>query len=216
MKAFILAAGKGERLRPLTLKTPKPLVKVQGKPLIQWHIEALRKAGIQDIVINVSWLRQQIIDFVSQAPFNDLNIQISDEGDAPLETGGGMKNALPILGTKPFLVVNADVFTDMSYTNVKPLQDDDLVNLVLVNNPDHNPEGDFAIEKDRLNINKQLTYSGIGIYHPQLFNDRALTGKFSVVPLIQQAIKNGKASAQHHPGKWNDVGSPERLAALNK
>lgn len=216
MKALILAAGKGERLRPLTLKMPKPLVKVQSKPLIQWHIEALKKAGIQDIVINVSWLRQQIIDFVAQQQFKDLSIQISDEGDAPLETGGGILKALTLLGTDPFLVVNADVFTDMDYTQIKPLEDDNLIHLVLVNNPSHNPSGDFGLQQGRLINNKQLTYSGIGIYHPQLFTDPTLRGKFSVVPLIKQAIKAGKATAQHHSSQWNDVGSPERLADLNQ
>ncbi len=215
MKAFILAAGKGERLRPLTLRTPKPLVEVQGKPLLQWHLEALRRAGFTDIVINVSWLRNQIIDFVAQDQFSDLNIQISDEGDTPLETGGGMLKALPLLGEEPFLVVNADVFTDMDYAQVKGLQEEDLVHLMLVNNPEHNPNGDFGIDQGRLIEPKQFTYSGIGIYHPKLFCDPSLSGIFSVVPLIKRAIKQNQASAQHHKGHWNDVGSPERLALLN-
>lgn len=215
MRALILAAGKGERLRPLTLTTPKPLVSVQGKPLLQWHIEALRNAGITDIVINVSWLRQQIIDYVAQDQFSDLNIQISDEGDEPLETGGGMLNALHLLGDEPFMVVNADVFTNLDYAQIKPLQGIDSVHLVLINNPEHNPKGDFGIHQGRLIDDKQLTYSGIGIYHPKLFSDPTLSGKFSVVPLIKSAIKQGLASAQHHAGKWNDVGSPERLADLN-
>ncbi|WP_154222015.1 N-acetylmuramate alpha-1-phosphate uridylyltransferase MurU [Marinicella rhabdoformis] len=217
MKAFILAAGKGERLRPLTLKTPKPLVKVKDKPLLQWHLEALRAAGISDIVINVSWLRNQIIDFVAQDQFADLSISISDEEDEPLETGGGMLKALPLLGEMPFLVVNADVFTDFNYKYLPQLNAEDLAHLVLVNNPDHNPKGDFSIRNGRLSEQQaqKLTYSGIGLYSPKLFELADLDGKFSVVPLIKQAIKLNKASAKQHTGIWNDIGSPERLAVLN-
>ena len=218
MKAFILAAGKGERLRPLTLTTPKPLVKVKGKPLLQWHLEALKAAGIKDIVINVSWLREQITDFVKQDQFADLNIALSDEADEPLETGGGMQKALPLLGSDPFLVVNADVFTDIDLGKIPALDGDDLVRLVLVNNPEHNPNGDFSIEHSRLTEKQAntLTYSGIGIYSPKLFELQDLDGKFSVVPLIKQAIAQNQATATHHKSLWNDVGSPERLAALNK
>ena len=150
--------------------------------------------------------------------FADLNIAISDEGDTPLETGGGMKHALPLLGDEPFLVVNADVFTDIDFKNMPPLNENDLVHLVLVNNPEHNPKGDFAIDAGRLKDNSasKLTYSGIGIYSPKLFVSENYTGKFSVVPLIKQAIQNNQVSAQHHTGDWNDVGSPERLSELNK
>ncbi len=217
MKALILAAGKGERLRPLTLTTPKPLVKVKGKPLLQWHIDALRNAGFKDIVINVSWLREQIIEFTVQEQFADLNISISDEGDEPLETGGGMNKALPLLGDEPFLVVNADVYTDIDFKKIPPLNKNDLVHLVLVNNPEHNPNGDFSIEAGRLSEKEDAhyTYSGIGIFSPKLFGSDEHTGIFSVVPLIKQAIQSKQASAQHHKGSWNDVGSPERLAKLN-
>lgn len=218
MKAFILAAGKGERLRPLTLKTPKPLVKVKGKPLLQWHLEALKSAGITDIVINVSWLRDQIIDFVAQHQFQDLNIQISNEGDEPLETGGGILKALPLLGKEPFWVINADTFTDIKPEKFTLPINNDLVHLLLVDNPEHNLKGDFSIVDGRLSEQQaqKLTYSGIGVYSPKLFELADLNGKFSVVPLIKQAIKLNKASAKHHTGLWNDVGSPERLAILNK
>ncbi len=215
MKAFILAAGKGERLRPLTLTTPKPLLCVQGKPLLQWHLESLRSAGISDVVINVSWLREQIIDFVQQAEFADMKIQISDEGDRPLETGGGILKALPLLNDDPFLVINADVFTSIDFNHIDKLSKHDLVHLVLVDNPAHNPTGDFSVINGRLDNEPQLTYSGIGLFSPQLFKGITNTQPFSVVPLIREAISNNCASAVYYNGIWNDVGTEARLQQLN-
>lgn len=215
MKAFILAAGLGSRLRPLTLTTPKPLIQVKGKPLLFWHLQKLQQAGIKELVINVSWLRQQIIDFLDKQPFHDLKIQISNEQDRPLDTGGGIKKALPMLGEEPFLSINADIFTDFDYAQLKPPQDTDLANLLLVNNPEHNPDGDFSVTGNRLRPKNHITYtySGIACYHPKLFAEQAIDQVFSVTKLINQAITSNQASAQLYQGQWNDVGTIKRLTA---
>lgn len=227
MKALIFAAGRGERLKPLTNHTPKPLVQVHGKPLIQYHIEALLRAGITDVVINVSWLKDQIIDFVNElcqrSEFKALNVQFSLEADYPLETGGGMLKALPLLGDEPFVVVNADIFTNFDFTHLGVLPDEQLVKLVLVENPAHNSDGDFGIVNHQL-INKteqgtHFTYAGVGLYHPKLLAS-PLTGDcfeevFSIVPYIKAAIADKQAGALLHDGSWHDVGTLERLDALN-
>ena len=219
MKAMILAAGRGQRLRPLTDKLPKPLVKVQGKPLLQRHIENLISAGFSDVVINVSWLRHQIVDFLKQHSHFNINIQVSDEGDTALETGGGIYHALPLLGNDAFMVVNGDVYTDFAFTELATLQGDDMVSLLMVPNPEHNSGGDFSVSATRL-CEKQseqpsYTYSGIGIYHPKLFAN-SISGAYSVVPLIKQAIADQHAAAQVYDGLWSDVGTPQRLDALNQ
>jgi len=219
MKAMILAAGRGQRLRPLTDTLPKPLVEVRGQPLLQRHIERLLQAGFTDIVINVSWLRHKIVDFLQHHNHFGANIQISDEGDHALETGGGMHHALPLLGSEPFVVVNADVYSDFDFAELRPLQAGDLVSLLLVENPDHNPNGDFSLHNnrllDRLDHEKTYTYSGMGVYHPKLFTNCA-SGAYSVVPLIRQAIASQQAAASLYSGLWSDVGSPARLDALNR
>ena len=219
MKAMILAAGRGQRLRPLTDKLPKPLVEVQGKPLLQRHIENLISAGFTDVVINVSWLRQQIVSFLEQHNHFNINIQVSDEGDTALETGGGMYHALPLLGDDAFMVVNGDVYTDFPFAELATLQGNDLVSLLMVPNPEHNLGGDFSVSAARLREKQanqpNYTYSGIGIYHPQLFA-HSTSGAFSVVPLIKQAIANQHAAAQVYDGLWSDVGTPQRLDALNQ
>ena len=226
MKALIFAAGRGERLKPLTNHTPKPLVQVHGKPLIQYHIEALLKAGITDLVINVSWLKEQIINFVSELcslnQFKSINVQFSIEADYPLETGGGMLKALPLIGDEPFVVVNADVFTDFNFGQIGNLGPNQLVKLILVNNPDHNSDGDFSLLNDRLILKStqtdNYTYAGIGLYHPKLLakplNNQAFPEIFSVVPHIKAAIKTQQAGAQLHIGQWHDVGTLERLRNL--
>lgn len=218
MNTIILAAGRGERLRPYTDHTPKPLAIVQGKTLLARHFEHLRHAGFRDVVINVCWLKEQIINFVKQQP-NDLNIQISNEGDQALETAGGIRKALPLLGNRPFLAISADIFTDFDYSTLPALPADSWVHLVLVNNPKHHPEGDFGLSGHKLTLKQEqqpsYTYSGIGIFHPELFSDIDTNTACKIAPLIRQAIKMNKATAQLHPGQWSDVGTLERLDELN-
>ncbi len=227
MKALIFAAGRGERLKPLTDHIPKPLVKVHDKPLIQHHIESLQKSGITDLVINVSWLKEKIISFITelctQRIFSDITVQFSVENDYPLETGGGMLKALPLLGNKPFVVVNADVFTNFNFSLLNNLSRDQLVKLVLVQNPEHNGNGDFAMVSDQLALKNDqhasYTYAGIGLYHPKLLavpiQSSEFPEVFSIVPHIKAAIAQQQAGAQLHIGKWHDVGTPERLKALS-
>ncbi|WP_223788406.1 nucleotidyltransferase family protein [Marinicella meishanensis] len=234
MKALIFAAGRGERLRPLTDHTPKPLIAVRGKPLIQYHMEALLQAGITDWVINVSWLHQQIIDFVSELlkkpHMASAQVQFSIETDGPLETGGGMLKALPLLTTgqakpEPFVVVNADVFTDFDFQTLQPLPPNHTVNLVLVNNPVHHPAGDFGLntapnQVPQLTLKEHApahhTYAGIGLYHPEFLQPPFEQAVFKLLPHLQAAISQQRATAQLHQGLWVDVGSVERLDALNQ
>lgn len=220
MKALILAAGKGERLRPLTLKTPKALVEINGRTLLDRHICKLIDAGFKDIVINISWLREKIKAFIQQKNYQGINIQFSDEGDRPLETGGGMLRALPLLGKEPFLVINADIYTTFNFSQITRLDDKNLIQLILVNNPKHNPKGDFCLNSSKLTLKSEsvpnYTYSGIGIYHPELFKNNTKHTAFSVVPLINQAIKDKQASAQLYQGSWSDVGTQKRLDELNQ
>lgn len=234
MKALIFAAGRGERLKPLTDHTPKPLMLVRGKPLLQYHIEALLRAGISDLVINVSWLHEQIIRFVNellnQADFASVKVQFSIEESGPLETGGGMLRALPLLAQgqarpSPFVVVNADVFTDFDFQTLRPLPPKHTANLVLVENPPHHPTGDFGLRSEPGQIpqlllkeqaNKHYTYAGIGLYHPQVLCPPFNQSVFKLLPHLKTAIKQQRATAQLHPGLWQDVGTIERLDALNQ
>lgn len=214
--AMILAAGRGERMRPLTDHTPKPLLDVAGKPLIVWHIENLAQAGIRQIVINHAHLGGQIEECLGSGEKWGVNIQFSAEGEGrALETGGGIFKALPLLGDAPFLVVNGDVWTDVDFSALH-LQGDDLAHLALVNNPPHNPHGDFSLQQGRASAsgNQCLTFSGVGIYHPQLFAGCA-AGAFPLAPLLRQAMDEGRVSAIHHQGEWFDIGTPERLDDLN-
>ena len=218
MRALILAAGKGERMRPLTLFTPKPLLEVGNQPLIERHIERLKQAGIDDIVINTSWLAQQIFDRLGNGERFGVRLRYSHEGDEPMETGGGIYNALPLLGDEPFLVVNGDTWHDIDFSTLS-LSENDLINLVLVNNPPHNPAGDFCLAHGRLREceagKNALTYSGVGVFHPQLFKD-SQPGHWPVVPLIRQAITQDRAAGIHHHGQWSDIGTIERLLQANK
>lgn len=223
MKAFILAAGRGQRLKPITDKTPKPLVPVQGQPLLLHHLLALKKAGFRDIVINVSWLADQIIEFLKTETPKGLTIQISDERGRALETGGGMLKALPLLGDQPFLCVNADVFTDMDYSRLINVSlNNDWLHIVLVPNPEHNQSGDFSLHKNRLMsvtpTHDSFTYSGIGVYSPALFKPVSHRSRqaFKLAPLIHSAIQHQQAGGQIYHGLWTDVGTPERLAELNQ
>lgn len=220
MKAIILAAGRGERLRPLTDHTPKPLTTVQGKPLLGRHLEQLQNAGFKDVVINVCWLKEKIKDFVNHQAPHELNIQISDEGNQALETGGGIRKALPLLGKSPFLAISADVFTDFNFNELPVMSDQQLVHLVLVENPKHHPDGDFALSGERMLLKQSdqpsYTYSGIGLFHPELFTGFEAGTVFKLAPLIKEAIKQRRATAQVHAGQWSDVGTLERLDELNR
>lgn len=217
MQALILAAGKGERMRPLTLVKPKPLLEVCGTTLIEHHLINLKKAGFDNIVINISWLAQQIMKKLGSGSQYGVQIRYSFEGNEPLETGGGMHKALSLLGNEPFLVVNGDIKTDIDFTCIKALPNK-LAHLVLVNNPTHNPNGDFHLNDDQLlsdnNSSKKQTYSGIGIYNPKLF-DTCQPGKFSVVPLLKEAMNQKNVSGQFYNGQWDDIGTIERLTEIN-
>jgi MurNAc alpha-1-phosphate uridylyltransferase len=213
MKAMVLAAGRGERLRPITDHIPKPLVPVAGKPLIAYHLESLARAGIRDVVINLSYRGAQIRDALGDGGRYGVRITYSDEGPAPLETGGGIFNALPLLGADPFVVVNSDIWTDFDFSGLI-LEPGAHAHLVLVPNPSHltgdfGLDGNFVIEADR----DLYTYSGIAVYSPAFFTGCA-PGKFPLRPLLVRAISARRLHGQIHRGVWSDIGSPERLAAL--
>ncbi|MDO9206467.1 N-acetylmuramate alpha-1-phosphate uridylyltransferase MurU [Methylotenera sp.] len=215
MKAMILAAGRGERMRPLTDHTPKPLLKVGGKPLIVWHLERLAKAGFKEIVINHAHLGGLIEAALGNGSQWGLTIQYSPEKIA-LETAGGIANALPLLGDEPFLVVNGDTFTEMDFAQLK-LNPNNLAHLVLVDNPPQHPQGDFAIQDGMLKNEgtQKLTFSGVGVYHPELFASIARGEPAKLAPLLRLAIAQNKATAEHYQGVWHDVGTPERLSMLD-
>lgn len=214
MKAMILAAGRGERLRPLTLHTPKPLVRVGDKPLIEYHLDALVAAGITDIVINHAWLGEQIVAHLGDGQRFGARIQYSAEGE-PLETGGGIFRALPLLGEEPFLLVNGDIWTDYDVGRVR-LAEGDLAHLVLVDNPAHHPAGDFALRQGRIVDagEGRLTYSGISVLHPDLFAGCA-PGAFKLAPLLRAAMATGRVGGELLRGRWVDVGTHERLAEVD-
>ena len=215
MKAMILAAGRGERMRPLTDHTPKPLLQVAGKALIEYQIEALARADIRDIVINLAHLGAQIEQSLGCGTRRGVTIHYSHEREA-LETGGGIFNALPLLGDEPFLVVNGDIWTDYDYSRVD-LTDGDLAHLVLIENPQHNLKGDFVLQAGRVvdTDAECYTFSGIGLYHPALFID-CTAGAFSLAPLLRQAISAGRVSGEYFAGNWIDVGTPQRLEQLDQ
>ena len=218
MKAMILAAGRGERMRPLTDHTPKPLLKVGGKPLIVWHLERLAKAGFKEIVINHAHLGEQLEQALGDGSQWSLHIQYSPEKIA-LETAGGIANALPLLGAEPFLVVNGDTFTEIDFgVLTHALQTNHHAHLVLVNNPPQHPNGDFAIEADRLKNTgeKMLTFSGVGVYHPDLFANVTRGEPAKLAPLLRQAIAEDQATAEYYQGVWHDIGTPERLNLLDE
>ncbi len=217
MKAMILAAGHGTRMKPLTDLTPKPLLHVGGKPLIVWHIEKLKKAGFKDIIINIAWLGDQIPEVLGDGSQLGVNLHYSDEQkDGALETAGGIIKALPFFKDKTFLVVNGDVWCDYEYSNQNPLKGNQLAHLVLVNNPEHNSDGDFTLVKDRINRDgdNKLTFSGIAYYHPEFFNSLS-QGKRPLAPLLRDAMDNNKVSGESFTGDWRDIGTPERLEQLD-
>lgn len=215
MKAMILAAGKGERLRPLTLHTPKPLVRAGDVPLIEYHIRALAQAGFSELVINHAWLGEQIEAYLGDGSGLGVQIRYSPEGE-PLETGGGIHRALPLLGDEPFVVVNGDIWTNYPFENLKhPLKG--LAHLVLVDNPAHHPVGDFTLVDGMIrdDLSAALTYSGIAVLSPELFHGCA-AGAFKLAPLLRKAVDEGQVSGEHFDGRWIDVGTHERLAEVER
>lgn len=230
MKALIFAAGLGERMRPLTDATPKPLLPAGGKPLIEWHIEKLAAIGIREVVVNTSWLAGQFPHALGDGDRWGIDLHFIYEGDTPLETGGGMCNALPFLrdGEEAFIAVNGDVWTDYDFSRL-PDEPDGEAHLVLVDNPPQHPRGDFAL-RDGGAVDSdgemKLTFAGIGVYRPSLFDDwRDIIGdapgagetppRFKLAPLLRAAMARGAVTGEHHRGKWTDVGTPERLAELD-
>lgn len=217
MRAMILAAGRGERLRPLTDTLPKPMVPVLGKPLIVYHIEKLAALGIVDIVINYAWLGHKLVEALGDGSHLGVRIQYSAEEHA-LETGGGIKQALPLLceggSNEPFLVINGDVFID-ALPPITPLAKGMLAHLWLVPNPQQHPQGDFALSGDRVNElgDKKYTFSGMGIYHPAFFNDSP-AGAFALAPLLKAQMAEGRVTGALFDGLWCDVGTIPRLQAL--
>jgi N-acetyl-alpha-D-muramate 1-phosphate uridylyltransferase len=213
-KAMILAAGRGERLRPLTDKTPKPLIKVAGRSLIEYHLENLAAAGYNEIIINTAWLAEKIHQQLGDGSDYGVSVQYSDEGEA-LETAGGIINALPLLGDKPFLVVNGDIWCDFDFSSLPELDNDTQAHLVLVNNPAHNQQGDFALDNKRVRNTGEtmFTFSGIGLYKAEFFakQEKAIA---PLAPLIRKKCDNNLVSGQIHQGLWTDVGNIERLQAL--
>ncbi|HQS37011.1 MAG: mannose-1-phosphate guanylyltransferase [Methylotenera sp. 24-45-7] len=215
MKAMILAAGRGERMRPLTDHTPKPLLQVGGKPLIAWHLQALANAGFKEVVINHAHLGQQIEAALQDGSQWGLHIQYSPEKVA-LETAGGIANALPLLGDAPFLVVNGDVFTDIDFSALR-LEKPNLAHLVMVANPPQHAAGDFALCDGKLQAEgtEKLTFSGVGIYQPALFSELVRGQAAKLAPILKAAMMNGLVSGSLHLGQWHDIGTPERLQALD-
>lgn len=216
MKAMILAAGRGERLRPLTDAIPKPLIKAAGKSLIEYHLENLATAGFKEIIINTAWLAEKIHQQLGDGSNYGVNIQYSDEGEA-LETAGGIINALPLLGDEPFLVVNGDIWCDFNFSTLPALKESAQAHLVLVKNPDHNPTGDFALQNNQIqNTGEGIhTYSGIGIYRPEFFKEQK-KGALPLAPIIRSNAEEGLVSGQLYDGLWTDVGTMERLQELEK
>lgn len=217
MRAMILAAGLGTRLRPLTLQTPKPLLPVGGKPLIVWHIEALKRAGVTQIVINTAWLGDKLVEALGDGSAFGVEIYWSHE-DEPLETAGGIQKALPLLGSEPFILVNGDVWTRFDFAElVNKSLDVDLGHLVLVKNPPQHPKGDFVLDNGRIAQDgvEKLTFSGISLLSPKLFESLP-AGKAPLAPILRQTMDAGKISGERLQGHWVDVGTIERLAELDQ
>lgn len=213
MKAMILAAGLGKRMRPLTDTCPKPLLPVAGKPLIVHHLERLKRAGFVDVVINVSYRGEQIMQALGDGRAFGLRLHFSRE-ETPLETGGGIRKALPLLSEAPFLLVNGDVWCEALPSQLA-LEDGDLAHLMLVDNPEHHPEGDFTLSDGRVLGEPRLTFSGLSVIDPALIAEHA-PAAFALAPLLKAAVTEGRVSGEHFRGQWVDVGTPERLKALDR
>lgn len=233
MKALVFAAGRGERMRPLTDATPKPLLDAGGKPLIAWHLEKLAAIGVRDVVVNVSWLAERFPEVLGDGARWGLRIAYSQEGAEPLETGGGMLHALSLLqaggaADAPFIAVNGDVWTDVDFAGL-PREPAGDAHLVLVDNPEHHPHGDFALAADgqlAADGAPRLTFAGVGVYRPALLDGwreavgdapgaDAVPPRFKLAPLLRAAMAAGRVTGEHHRGRWTDVGTPQRLAELD-
>lgn len=225
MKAMILAAGRGERMRPLTDRHPKPLLQVGARPLIEWHLLALARAGVREVIINHAWLGAQIPAALGDGSRFGLGIRYSDEGETALETGGGIFRALPLLGPDPFLVVNGDIWTDFDFARLPSLDTEALAALVMVPNPPHHPRGDFALlprdgggHELRVDVPADAarhTYSGIGVYRPEFFAG-CVAGRFPMLPLFRSAAAARRLRGVLYQGSWSDIGTPERLRELDE
>jgi MurNAc alpha-1-phosphate uridylyltransferase len=220
MKAMILAAGLGNRMRPLTLHTPKPLLEVGGKPLIVWHIEKLAAMGVNEVVINTAWLGEKLAQALGDGSQFGVKILWSHEGEG-LETAGGIINALPLLGDEPFILVNGDVWTTMDFAPLLNVElGENLAHLVLVQNPEQHPNGDFILADgkaytfDQQISGENLTFSGVSVIHPKMFAGLE-AGKRPLAPLLKAAMLENKIAASKLTGIWVDVGTPERLNALD-
>lgn len=214
MRAMILAAGRGERLRPLTDDTPKPLLEVAGQPLLFHHLERLAAAGFREIVINLAHLGDQLEQAIGDGGRWGVRVHYSREPEGALETGGGIAQALPLLGNAPFLVVNGDIYTDYPYARLRSVKCSH-AHLVLVPVPKEKDGGDFALSGGRVHNTGQpmYTFSGICVYHPQVF-EGAPTGRWSVVPLLRKTISEQVVTGEFYPGAWDDVGTPQKLLQL--
>lgn len=220
MRAMILAAGRGNRMRPLTDKTPKPLLLAGGKPLLTWHIEKLREAGVTEIVINSAWLGEQLQAYFGDGAALGVSIQWSPEPSGGLETAGGIIQALPMLTAgvsshQPFWLISGDIWTDYPFHALPRDLHNDLAHLVLVDNPSHHPAGDFSLDQQKVRATPRLTYSGVSVLSPRLFAGAEVS--FSPLrPFFERAIAAGRVQGEHYRGKWTDVGTPERLEQLNE
>ena len=216
MIAMILAAGRGERLRPLTESTPKALVEVRGRSLLERHLDKLQSSGIETVVINLGWLGEKIAEKIGSGRAYGLKVIYSPEGDDILETGGGIHRALPLLGSEPFLVVNADIYTDMPLPPAS-LAEEDMGHLVLVPRPPHRQQGDFDLHKGRIADTSSGTYtfSGVAVYRPEFFAD-CEPGRFPLAPMLRAAARAGQLAGSLYEGLWADVGTPQRLDELNR
>lgn len=232
MKAMVFAAGRGERMRPLTDQTPKPLLEVAGRTLIEHHLERIANAGIDEVVINIAWLGEQIVERLGDGRAYGLRIHWSREPEGALETGGGLLHALPLLGDAPFLLVNADIWIDRDFATL-PREPAGSAHLVLVDNPAHHRTGDFFLDEAGRVRDQQpeagsasrLTYAGLGVFRPSLLAGwRGVIGhapgarehppRFPLAPVLRAAARDGRVTGEHHAGDWTDVGTPERLAEL--
>ncbi|MBK5937371.1 nucleotidyltransferase family protein [Halorhodospira sp. 9621] len=217
MRAMILAAGRGERMRPLTDTTPKPLLEVAGMPLIGWQLQRLSAAGVETVVINTAWLGEQIETAVGDGRAWGVRVHYSREPEGALDTGGGIRQALPLLGDSPFWVVNGDVWSDYPLQRL-PRSLSVAAHLVLVDNPAHNPDGDFALDgqgRVTTGSGQRLTFAGIGAFHPRLWRG-CRRGCFPLAPLLRSAAQRGELTGTYWPGIWSDIGTPERLEQLRR
>ena len=217
MKALVLAAGRGERLRPLTDHTPKPLLRVGGRPLIVWQLEALARAGVTEVVVNLAHLGDQIETTLGNGSALGLRVQYSHEPPGALEAAGGIRLALPLMGDAPFILANADVWTDFEFSSL-PGEPPGLAHLVLVPNPAHHPKGDFGLENETVTLDgtPRLTYAGIGVYRPELFAQLVPGARAPLAPLLREAIAAGAVNGRAYAGTWVDVGTVERLEFVNR